>query len=361
MAKNRKSNIEWLRIFCMTLIVAYHYAIYSKFTFDNGITINKMIIQFLSIGGEIGVNCFILISGYFLVDSQFKTKKVVKIILETVTYSIIFLIMFNVANAENITLTEYKKSIMPVTFSLYWFITAYIILYIFSPYINKLLNTLEKVDTIKLILMLVVIESIIPTIFNVNRHFSHILWFITLYIMGAYLKRNPIKVDNRKVIATSIILYLSIFISILIFDLISLKIEIFKGHELYFLKRNSILTLITSVTIFLSFVNLKVKENKIINKIASTMLGVYIIHENVFVRKILWCKVFKSNLYVSSNFLIVNAIFSITFTMIICVLIDLIRRKTIEKVEIKLFDNISEIFLNTKICKKIKKQFNRIK
>ena len=44
-------------------------------TFDNGITINKMIIQFLSIGGEIGVNCFILISGYFLVDSQFKTKK----------------------------------------------------------------------------------------------------------------------------------------------------------------------------------------------------------------------------------------------------------------------------------------------
>lgn len=119
MAKNRKSNIEWLRIFCMTLIVAYHYAIYSKFTFDNGITINKMIIQFLSIGGEIGVNCFILISGYFLVDSQFKTKKVVKIILETVTYSIIFLIMFNVANAENITLTEYKKSIMPVTFSLY--------------------------------------------------------------------------------------------------------------------------------------------------------------------------------------------------------------------------------------------------
>lgn len=159
----------------------------------------------------------------------------------------------------------------------------------------------------------------------------------------------------------NIIHYGSIFISILIFDLISLKIEIFKGNELYFLKRNSILTLITSVTIFLSFVNLKVKENKIINKIASTMLGVYIIHENVFVRKILWCKVFKSNLYVSSNFLIVNAIFSITFTMIICVLIDLIRQKTIEKVEIKLFDNISEIFLNTKICKKIKKQFNRIK
>ena len=54
---------------------------------------------------------------------------------------------------------------MPVTF---FFVLVYNCLhntiYFFSPYINKLLNTLEKSDTIKLILMLVVIESIIPTI-----------------------------------------------------------------------------------------------------------------------------------------------------------------------------------------------------
>jgi len=34
-------------------------------------------------GGKAGVNCFILITGYFLVKSSFKSRSLVKLLIET--------------------------------------------------------------------------------------------------------------------------------------------------------------------------------------------------------------------------------------------------------------------------------------
>ena len=36
------------------------------------------------------------------------------------------------------------KSLFPITFKEYWFMTTYIVLYIFTPYLNKLINSMTK-------------------------------------------------------------------------------------------------------------------------------------------------------------------------------------------------------------------------
>lgn len=81
MGQTRKSNLELLRIFAMLLIVAHHFAVHTNFQFPSSFTtINRAWIQFIVIGGKIGVNIFVLISGYFMVNTvTMKWNKVFKI------------------------------------------------------------------------------------------------------------------------------------------------------------------------------------------------------------------------------------------------------------------------------------------
>lgn len=86
----RKSNLELLRIISMILIVMSHcddiFGLYSLYRYTLGI--NKLITDWLHIGGQIGVGCFLLISGYFMVDQKITAKKIIKTAGVTWFYSI---------------------------------------------------------------------------------------------------------------------------------------------------------------------------------------------------------------------------------------------------------------------------------
>ena len=85
----RQSNIELLRIIAMVIIVAHHFAVHGGFDFPiETVAPNRLWIQFLALGGKIGVNIFVLISGYFLIDAKsLKKVKVLKLWLQIFTYS----------------------------------------------------------------------------------------------------------------------------------------------------------------------------------------------------------------------------------------------------------------------------------
>ena len=70
----RSSNFELLRIICMVLIVAHHFACHSDFSSTIS-SLNNAVIKTLIIGGRLGVNVYVLISGYFLINSKFKINR----------------------------------------------------------------------------------------------------------------------------------------------------------------------------------------------------------------------------------------------------------------------------------------------
>lgn len=140
---NRKSNIELLRILAMIMIIAHHYCLYGGWNKISGLSLNNAILDFLIIGGKVGVAIFILIAGYFGIKSEFNFKKLLKLILQVVFYTVIFGLINILINGW-IGLKGFIKMCFPTTFSVYWFMTAYCILYLVSPYINKLFNNLKK-------------------------------------------------------------------------------------------------------------------------------------------------------------------------------------------------------------------------
>ena len=138
--KERESNIELLRIFSMFLIVlfhlGYHGIILSNTFIESNIYINNIYLYFINILGKIGVNLFVLISGYFLVTKKkYNYKKILLFWLQILLYSIIiYLVLTLVFKNNSIRLIE---ALMPLSYKKWWFATSYFILYLIYPYINK--------------------------------------------------------------------------------------------------------------------------------------------------------------------------------------------------------------------------------
>lgn len=69
----RQSNLELSRILAMYLIVMHHFSVHGGVSIWSGsapLSFNFYLDQLLSTGGKIGVNLFVLITGYFLAKNS---------------------------------------------------------------------------------------------------------------------------------------------------------------------------------------------------------------------------------------------------------------------------------------------------
>ena len=84
--EGRESNIELLRIVSTLFIFVYHYMIAGAISEVYVYTNNKIVALFLSTEGQVGVNIFFLITGYFMINSKFKIRKLLKLFLQVFFY-----------------------------------------------------------------------------------------------------------------------------------------------------------------------------------------------------------------------------------------------------------------------------------
>ena len=131
----------------MLMIVLHHYCVNSGLTEVmkwNDITSNMILVQFMSIGGKVGVNGFFLISGYFMIHKLASVQKMIKLIFEVWFYNIVVFLFFLLMGVEYTT-SEIVKCFIPILFSFpASFIGNYLLVYILSPMINKGLKALSK-------------------------------------------------------------------------------------------------------------------------------------------------------------------------------------------------------------------------
>ena len=62
------------------------------------------------------------------------------------------------------SISDFGQGLLPISHSAYWFMTCYIILMLFSPYLNKLIKGLSKKSFSKIVLLSLFLWSIVPTI-----------------------------------------------------------------------------------------------------------------------------------------------------------------------------------------------------
>ena len=328
----RESNLELLRIFSMLLIVMHHFAIHGNFDFEWTTATNRLWILFLTTGGKIGANIFIMISGYFLInDNKISTEKILKLLLQMLFYSITTLVIF-----VGFLGSEYSFNIIIqhlLGYPIWWFAVAYLGLYLFHPYINRLLDTLDEEGYRKLLLLATLLLSFIPTITGVSFDGGVLIWFIYIYTLGGYLKKYPLKLKwpSYKFLLLSLLLYTICFLPVIIFYIFNYKITFATSYTIYIFSLTKFTTLLISLFLFLGFTKLNIKNNKFINLISSTTFGIYLIHDCDYMRTFLWTKLFKNASYAMKPNLIPYSIVVILIVFVTCSVIELGRMYLIER------------------------------
>jgi hypothetical protein len=64
--------------------------------------------------GKTGINCFVLITGYFMCKSQITLKKFMKLFLQVMFYKIVISTIFWISSYEPLTLEGLVKTLIPI-------------------------------------------------------------------------------------------------------------------------------------------------------------------------------------------------------------------------------------------------------
>lgn len=273
----RNSGHELLRLAAMYMIVLIHANMFlgnfctgSFYAFFNGL-VNGIC--------NIGVTCFILISGYYGV--KFDIKKLVKMECMMITLSFLETCMLLIAFPEQMKgaalLEQLVKAVFPFITRKYWFYSCYVCLMLFSGYIQKFVEFLDKEMFKKLLLLMIVLFSIFPTFFYfelVPDNGKGLVQMVMVYMVGRYIRMYQ---DSWLPRGKSCI----IFILLWILNGISHEIPIQVGGIYHHLcKDNSITNLIMAVLVFYLFKRMEFKSGSI-NKVASYTFAVFALNNSL--------------------------------------------------------------------------------
>lgn len=357
--KTRDSNIELYRIILMLLIIAHHYVVNSgliNVMYQNPLSCKAMFLFIFSAWGKIGINCFILITGYFMCKSKITIKKLLKLLFEVEFYNIVIYGTFCFTGVTSFDLKNFIKAILPFTSIAQNFTGCFLLFYLFIPYVNKLIESLNKKEFEKLIVLMFLVYSLMGNIPGFKVVINYITLYVFIYCIGAYIRLYPIKwFFNKRIISlftlgTILLCICSVICCLFIGEKADKKIAFY-----FVTDSNKVLAVLSSISLFLFFKNLNVKYNKFINEIATSIFGVLLIHSNSDVmRKFLWNDLLNNIEIYYSNWLIPHAILSVFGVFIVCLIIDQIRINTIERILFK-----EDGFVD-KLIYKCKNTYNRL-
>ena len=138
MIRERNYGIDLLRIVATFMIIILHIlgvggVIYNAKIFTP-VYITAWLLEF---GAYCAVNCYALISGYVGIYSKFRISNILLLWMQVVFTTLIITVVFYFLGAD-VTITDIKEACTPVTSQLYWYFTAYVALYLLSPFLNQL-------------------------------------------------------------------------------------------------------------------------------------------------------------------------------------------------------------------------------
>lgn len=327
----------------MLVIVAHHYVvnsgITSEITPENVLQFNSLFCLLFGWGGKTGINCFVLITGYFMCKSDISLKKFLKLVFEIEFYNITIYLIFLLSGYSQFSIKELIKTVIPI----YWlgtgFTSSYLAFFLFIPFLNLLIGSMTEKQHIKLICLCVCVDTILQTFLKAPAAFTYVGWFMVLYFISSYIRLYPKNIfDNRKIwgVAFACSLLVS-WVSVIAGAWVYSKIG--KGYYYFVADSNKILALVTAVCAFMFFKNLGLRYSPVINKIAASAFGVLMIHANSdTMRQWLWKDILDNVNAYHSNYLLLHAFGSVIAIYAVCTLIDMVRIELLEKTVFRWYD-----------------------
>lgn len=130
--KQRYSNIELYRIIIMILIVAHHYVDSSgllEVMKQSPTSFKSIYLYIFGMWGKTGINCFVLITGYFMCQSHITLRKFTKLVFWIEFYRIVTYLIFCASGYINFSLAVFARNLMPVYNITHGFVGCFLIFF----------------------------------------------------------------------------------------------------------------------------------------------------------------------------------------------------------------------------------------
>ncbi len=280
--KERQSNIELLRIVSMFLIVLEHLLLIGTnfFSVPEG---NQLIAANMIIGFTyVGVNCFILITGYF--GANFSWKRMMSLCLICFFYELMGFIVAYSQGVVELDMKALSYIIFPLSHHESWFIRCYVILLFLLPILNAGLERLDKKQYLYVLVLLTILNLYFGW-FHKQPNFSgdgyNASQMVYLYVIGRYLNRHVdwenIRAYRKYVFAGWVILSVLWGVIQNISELVH-TIPHWNGWAY-----NNPIVILASIMLFAYFCSIKIPYSRTINMFGASMLGVFLIHMNRYI------------------------------------------------------------------------------
>lgn len=330
-SRERNSNLELYRIIVMLLIVAHHYVVNSGLyeqMQSSPLSANSVFLYLLGMWGKTGIDCFVLITGYFMCKSTATVSKFLKLLFEVMFYKILIYLVFVSTGIVAFSFTDFARALVPISNVSDGFTTGFILFYLFIPFINILINNIGKLLHRKLIILCLFIYTFWYMFPGIRVSYNYVTWFIVLYLLSSYIRLYPL--TRLKTKHWGLLSLLLVCISSA--SVMALRYMEY-GNPFFFVSdSNAILALLTSLSSFMYFKDLKIRQSKYINTIAASCFGVLLIHANSdAMRQWLWRDTLHNVDYLDSPYCALHAIISTLLVYVICTLIDIMRIRFIER------------------------------
>ena len=327
--KKRLANIDLLKILAMLMIVCHHFlyhgGVLEKATLYDANYYVAWAFELLSI---VGVNCFVLCSGYLMAENRFKFSKLIYLWLQIVFFSLADTILGLSFGSTELSFGTVCRTILPINFKSYWFMSAYFAFYILSPLLIWIVNKLTVNQLKKLVITLLVVFSVSPYQWTKIGSGYHVVWFCVLFFVAAYVRKADLFKKNAKtyfgyyLLFTLILLVIKLLVTIISAKHYSINVINVENY-------NFIFTFASSFMLFVAFKNISIKNARFAGFctfLSPLTLGVYLVHDNSCVRDILWHKAVQPLLAFDKPYFVLYLLVCVLAVFFICAFIEYFRQ-----------------------------------
>lgn len=334
---NRHTGMELLRIISMLFVLCLHFFIKGGYLHSkNNLVYNES--WFLFCFSIVAVNCYVLITGYFMSEKSFILSRVTLVYSQMWFYSVLLFSVTVLFGITKFTTSSVANAVLPLTFGHYWFILNYLLLLLLSPLLNTAIQKMNQKKYKCVLFVLISVFSVanfllkpINPVFDSSGGFG-LVWFCILYLTSAYLRKYGY--PNRKMV------YSLIYVACCI---VSFVIHIFtfgKGEvwEISMVRDyNNPIIYLASIAVFVVFLNISI-NNRVIKRlilfVSPLTLAVYLIHESSFVSGWLWNTINVNTWCVNNGLFIIQALGTVFAIFILCCAFEFIRKTVFKLLKI---------------------------
>lgn len=301
MEKGRNGRLagpELLRCIAMMMVVVLHYL-------DKGKILPALTLEQLGFAGTVSwllecfcivaVNTYMLITGYFLGASRMKPGRLVKLYLQVWFYSVgvgAVSVLTGILPIQELTTHDILTMIFPVSMGHYWFITAYVFLFLLLPFVGGAVEKMSKKQLQFALGMMLFFFSVIKTLLPVRMEQDAMgydcLWYLCVFLTAAYIRKFGLPFLQKS--KNCLLLFVGSCLGIFGLTMGLRQIYLATGSLGRMLgvglEYNHLLPYLAAIGLFGLFLQAKIPAGpgNFAGRIGVYTLGVYLLHENIGLR-----------------------------------------------------------------------------